>query len=117
MLMRTVYRFEPKYRERVEAEAARLRSDPCGDDASRMARLATLLETLALDMPQPERGRSKEGEYALAEFWFEREKDACHALLVGRNGRKAEFETEAGDSAVEVALKVGKACAAVRDDY
>ena len=31
--------------------------------------------------------------------------------------KACEAEKEAGGSAVEVALKVGKACAAVRDDY
>lgn len=34
-----------------------------------------------------------------------------------RSMRAEAAEKEAGGSAVEVALKVGKACAAVRDDY
>ena len=42
----------------------------------------------------------------------------CADMLAWARSMRAEAaEKEAGGSAVEVALKVGKACAAVRDDY
>lgn len=112
MSMTTVYRFSLTRRSVAErdARAVRRMAEERPEEAERFEHLASVLEALALAMPEAVgTGFEPNGGYARAEFWFGKY-GKCNGLLVGNNSKTSDIDTIVGEAFAETALKVGRAC-------